>query len=75
MVDGTFDDLKTVVPNFRDVHGIAHHDGYLCLSSSKELKRGKLTPDRMVQPEKEQTIICYSPFTNRSFCAKGEQIS
>lgn len=45
--DGKFDDLKTVVSQFNDVHGITIHDGWLYLCSSKELRRYKLTADGM----------------------------
>jgi len=43
--DGCFESMKTVWGNFGGVHGIAIHDGYLYLASTKELKRGRILAD------------------------------
>jgi glucose/arabinose dehydrogenase len=46
--DIKFDQLKTVVTNFRSVHGITIHDGWLYLCSATKLARGRLNPDGSV---------------------------
>lgn len=46
--DGRFDDLKTVIAHYEDVHGITVHNDWLYLCSSKKLSRGKLHPDGTV---------------------------
>jgi glucose/arabinose dehydrogenase len=43
--DGRFDDLKPVVKEFKGVHGIAKHEGYLYLVSNTELKRYRIEAD------------------------------
>ncbi|HEX8268518.1 MAG TPA: PQQ-dependent sugar dehydrogenase [Flavobacterium sp.] len=53
--DNKFDDVKTVVYNFKSVHGINIKDGYLYLCSNNELRRYKLNTDGMVG-EKETLI-------------------
>lgn len=47
--DGDFDELRTIVANFRDVHGIAIHEGWLYLCSDKKLARGLLQADGTVR--------------------------
>ena len=46
---GRFQTLKTVWAQFPDVHGIAIHNGYLYVASSKVLKRGKIKANGMVE--------------------------
>ncbi len=46
--DGKFDELKTVVSNFNNVHGITIHQQWMYLCSSKKLARGLLQPDGSV---------------------------
>ena len=46
--EGRFESLKTVWGNFSGVHGIAIHDGYLYLVSTKQLKRGRILSDGML---------------------------
>ena len=47
--NGRFDDLKTVVAQFKGVHGIVLHDGFLYLCSNRELKRYKVGSDNIPQ--------------------------
>ncbi len=46
--DGKFDQLKTVVAHYDDVHGITVKDNWLYLCSSKKLSRGQLSADGSV---------------------------
>ncbi|MBA2562171.1 MAG: PQQ-dependent sugar dehydrogenase, partial [Chitinophagaceae bacterium] len=43
--DGKFDEMKTVVTQFKGVHGIAIHNKYLYLCANNELKRALIKPD------------------------------
>lgn len=43
--DTKFDDLKTVMTQFKGVHGICLRDGFLYACSNKELKRAKIKPN------------------------------
>lgn len=43
-----FEELKTVVSNFKGVHGITIHDGWMYLCATKKLARGRLNPDGTV---------------------------
>lgn len=43
--DGTFDEVKTVVAEFKGVHGITMKDGMLYLCNNNELRRYKMNPD------------------------------
>jgi glucose/arabinose dehydrogenase len=43
--DGKFEELKTVLSQFKGVHGITIHDGWLYLCSNRELKRARIKPD------------------------------
>jgi glucose/arabinose dehydrogenase len=43
--DGTFDDIKTVVAEFKGVHGITMKDGFLYLCNNNELRRYKANSD------------------------------
>ena len=43
--DHKFDDIKTVVAEFKGVHGIAMKDGWLYLCNNNELRRYKMNPD------------------------------
>lgn len=46
--DAKFDELKTIVSNFKGVHGITIHEGWLYLCATKKLARGKLNIDGTV---------------------------
>lgn len=46
--DGKFDQAKTIVAHYDDVHGITIHNGWLYLCSSKKLSRGRLNDDGTV---------------------------
>lgn len=48
--NGKFDELRTIVAGFREVHGITLHDGWLYLCSDKKLARGRLNSDGSVGP-------------------------
>lgn len=48
--DTEFEELKTIVTNFKGVHGITIHNGWLYLCATKKLARGKLNPDGTVGP-------------------------
>lgn len=48
--DEKFEELKTIVSNFKGVHGITIHDGWLYLCATKKLARGKLNTDGTVGP-------------------------
>ena len=43
--DDKFDEIKTVVSEFKGVHGITSKDGWLYLCNNNELRRYKLDPD------------------------------
>jgi glucose/arabinose dehydrogenase len=43
--DGRFEDIKTVVAEFKGVHGITMKDGFLYLCNNNELRRYKINPD------------------------------
>ncbi|MBF0695585.1 MAG: PQQ-dependent sugar dehydrogenase [Flavobacterium sp.] len=43
--DSKFDDIKTVVAEFKGVHGITQKDGWLYLCNNNELRRYKMNPD------------------------------
>lgn len=43
--DNKFDELRTVVSDFKGVHGIAISDGWVYLCNNRELKRYKLSED------------------------------
>jgi glucose/arabinose dehydrogenase len=43
--DNKFDDLKTVVAEFKGVHGITMKDGFLYLCNNTEVRRYKINPD------------------------------
>jgi glucose/arabinose dehydrogenase len=43
--DNQFDDMQTVVSDFKGVHGIAVHDGWLYLCNNREVKKYKLNND------------------------------
>ncbi len=47
--DDKFDELSTVVANFRNVHGIDIHEGWLYLCSDTKLARGRLNEDGSVE--------------------------
>ena len=47
--DGKFDALKTVVAQFKGVHGIAQKDGFLYLCSDRQLKKYKINSDFTLQ--------------------------
>ena len=47
--DGRFEDLKTVMTQFKGVHGIVIHDGYMYLCADKELKRARIKQDGMLE--------------------------
>lgn len=53
--DGRFEDLKTVLTQFKGVHGITIHDGWLYLCANRELKRAKIKSDGML--EEAQLLI------------------
>ncbi|MBD3583063.1 PQQ-dependent sugar dehydrogenase [Flavobacterium selenitireducens] len=46
--DNVFDDTKTIVAEFKGVHGITMKDGFLYLCNNNELRRYKLNPDGTV---------------------------
>lgn len=46
--DGKFDDIRTVVAEFKGVHGITMKDGFLYLCNNNELRRYKAHPDGTV---------------------------
>lgn len=46
--DDKFEEMKTIVSNFKGVHGITIHDGWLYLCATKKLARGKLNADGSV---------------------------
>ena len=46
--DNKFDEMKTVVADFKGVHAIALHEGWMYLSNTRELKRYKLNSDGTV---------------------------
>lgn len=48
--DEKFEELKTIVSNFKGVHGITIHEGWLYLCATKKLARGKLNVDGTVGP-------------------------
>lgn len=48
--DEKFEEMKTIVANFKGVHGITIHDGWLYLCATKKLARGKLNVDGTVSP-------------------------
>ena len=43
--DGRFEDIITVVAEFKGVHGITMKDGFLYLCNNNELRRYKINPD------------------------------
>ncbi|WP_448817420.1 PQQ-dependent sugar dehydrogenase [Arcticibacter sp.] len=43
--DTRFEELKTVLYDFKSVHGITMKDGYMYLCNNKELRRYPLNPD------------------------------
>lgn len=43
--DGYFDAMRTVVTEFKGVHGITIHDGFLYLCSNEELRKAKMNTD------------------------------
>jgi glucose/arabinose dehydrogenase len=43
--NGKFDEVKTVVAEFKGVHGITMKDGFLYLCNNNELRRYKVDPD------------------------------
>jgi glucose/arabinose dehydrogenase len=46
--DDKFDEMQTVVVNFKGVHGITIHEGWLYLCAIKKLARGRLNVDGTV---------------------------
>jgi len=46
--DGKFDEIKTVVAEFKGVHGIAAKDGWLYLCNNNELRRYKVDSEGML---------------------------
>ncbi|AYO58224.1 glucose dehydrogenase [Chryseobacterium sp. 6424] len=46
--DGKFEDLKTVVAEFKGVHGITMKDGWLYLCNNNELRRYRVDADGML---------------------------
>ena len=48
--DEKFEEMKTIVANFKGVHGITIHEGWLYLCATKKLARGKLNVDGTVGP-------------------------
>jgi len=49
--DKKFDDIKTVVAEFKGVHGITSKDGWLYLCNNNELRRYKLNADGTLGPK------------------------
>jgi glucose/arabinose dehydrogenase len=47
--DGKFEDAKTVVAEFKGVHGITMKDGWLYLCNNNELRRYTINPDGTLQ--------------------------
>lgn len=43
--DNAFDDIQTVISDFKGVHGITARDGWMYLCNNNELRRYKLNPD------------------------------
>ncbi len=43
--NGRFDNMQTVLTQFKGVHGITLYDGFLYLCSNRELKRARVKPD------------------------------
>ncbi|RZJ75682.1 MAG: glucose dehydrogenase [Flavobacterium sp.] len=50
--DNKFDDIKTVVAEFKGVHGITMKDGYLYLCNNNELRRYKMNADGSLTDKK-----------------------
>jgi len=48
--DEKFEEMQTIVSNFKGVHGITIHEGWLYLCATKKLARGKLNADGTVGP-------------------------
>ncbi|MGB8192398.1 MAG: PQQ-dependent sugar dehydrogenase [Chitinophagaceae bacterium] len=46
--DEKFEEMQTIVSNFKGVHGITIHDGWLYLCATKKLARGRLNADGTV---------------------------
>ena len=55
--DNVFDDLKTVVADFKGVHGITIKDQFLYLCNNNELRRYKLLADGSVDPESKDMLF------------------
>jgi glucose/arabinose dehydrogenase len=53
--DNKFDEMQTVVAEFKGVHAIAIHEGWLYLGNTRELRRYKLNADGSV--EEMQALI------------------
>lgn len=51
--DGVFDRLRTVVSEFKGVHGIDLHNGWLYLCNNREMKRYPVLSDGSVGPAQE----------------------
>ncbi|MET0464824.1 MAG: PQQ-dependent sugar dehydrogenase [Chitinophagaceae bacterium] len=49
--DHRFDELQTIISEFKGVHGIALHNGWMYLCSNRDLKRYPLKPDGTVGAE------------------------
>ncbi len=49
--DHKFDELQTIVSDFKGVHGIALHNGWLYLCNNRDLKRFRLNADGTVGAE------------------------
>jgi glucose/arabinose dehydrogenase len=50
--DNKFDDVKTVVAEFKGVHGITMNDGYLYLCNNNEVRRYKINTDGTLTDKK-----------------------
>jgi glucose/arabinose dehydrogenase len=55
--DNKFENLITVVSNFKGVHGITMKDGWMYLANSNELKRYPVKPDGTLDVTKGELLI------------------
>jgi glucose/arabinose dehydrogenase len=55
--DNKFENLVTVVSNFKGVHGITMKDGWMYLANSNELRRYPVKPDGTLEIAKNELLI------------------
>jgi glucose/arabinose dehydrogenase len=55
--DGTFEDITTIVSDFKGVHGITMKDNFLYACNNKEVRRFPMLADGSVDVDKKETVI------------------